>query len=73
MERLIRRNDKNSQAEHGSTRRFKSQRSQSSISSISDVFAGEATSEGHSDLSVSGMKLRSEKSLHGDEGRNAEA
>ena len=43
-----------------STRRFKSRRSQSSTSSISDVFACEAVSEDHSDRSVSGMKLRSE-------------
>ena len=54
-------------------RRFKSRRSQSSISSISDVFACGATSEGHSDVSVRGMQLRSEKNLDGDEGRNAEA
>ena len=32
----------------GSTRRFKSRRSQSSISSNSDVFACEAAGEGHS-------------------------
>ena len=37
----------------GSTRRFRSRHSQSSISSSSDVFAFEATSEGHSNLSVS--------------------
>ena len=55
-----------------STQRFKSWSSESSISSISGVFACEATSEGHSDLSVSGKKLRSEKILDGDEGRNAE-
>ena len=48
-------------------------RSQSSISSISDVFACEATSEYHGDISVSGMKLRSEKNLDGDDGRNVEA
>ena len=57
----------------GSTQRFKSQSSESSISTISGVFACEATSEGHSDLSVSGKKLRSDKNLDGDEGRNAEA
>ena len=34
----------------GSTRRFKSRCSQSSISSISEVFACDAASEGHSDL-----------------------
>ena len=52
---------------------FKSLRSQSSISSISDALACGATSEGQSDLSVSGMKLRSERNIDGDEGRNAEA
>ena len=57
----------------GSTRRLKSRRSQSSISSVSDVFAGETASEGHCDLSVSGMKLKSEKNVNGDEGQNAEA
>ena len=56
----------------GSTRRFRSLRSQSSISSITDVFACEAASEGHSDLSVSGMNLRSEKNRDGDEERDAE-
>ena len=43
----------------GSTLRFKLRRSQSLISSIFNVFASGATSEGHSDLSVSGMKLES--------------
>ena len=57
----------------GSTRRFRSRRSQPSISRITDVFAGEAASEGHSDLSVSGMKLRSEKNRDGDDERDAEA
>ena len=57
----------------GSTLRFKSRRSQSSISSISDVFVCEQSSEGHSDLSVSGMKLRKEKNRDGDEKRDAEA
>ena len=52
----------------GSTRRFKSRRSQSSFGSISDVFACEATCEGHSDLSVREMKLRTEMILNGDEG-----
>ena len=37
----------------GSTRKFKPRRNQSSISSVSDVFAGEATSKGQADLSVS--------------------
>ena len=57
----------------GSTRRFKSQHSQSSISSITDVFASEKASEGHCDFSVSGMKLRSEKNRDGDEERDAES
>ena len=57
----------------GSTRKIKSRRSQSSVSSISDVFASETTSEGRSDLLVSRMKLRSEKYPDGEEVRNAEA
>ena len=57
----------------GSTRRLKSRRSQSSVSSISDVFACEPMNEGHGDLSVRGMKLRSENNLDGDEWRNAGA
>ena len=47
----------------GSTRRFESRRRQSSIGSICDVFACEAASEGHSDLSMSGMKLRKERRI----------
>ena len=57
----------------GSTRRFRSRRSQPSISSITDVFAGEAASEGSSDFSVSGMKLRSEKNRDGDDEEDAKA
>ena len=57
----------------GSTRRFISRRSQTSISSITDVIAWEAASEGHSDLSVCGMKLRSEKNRDGAEERETEA
>ena len=57
----------------GSTRRFKSRGSQSSIGRISDVFACEAASEGHSDLSVTGMKLGKKKDRYFDEGRDAEA
>ena len=57
----------------GSTRKFKSRRSQSTISSVSDIFADDATAKGQAGLSVSGMKLRSEKNLNGDEGRSAEA
>ena len=54
------------------TRKFKTRRSQSTISSISDVFADEATTKGQADLSVSGMKLRSEKNLDGNQGRSLE-
>ena len=57
----------------GSTRRIKSQRSQSSVGSTSDVDVSEATNENRGDLLVSGMKLRSEKNLDGDDGGNAEA
>ena len=42
------------------TQKFKTRRSRSTISSISDVFADEATTRGQAGLSVSGMKLRSE-------------
>ena len=56
-----------------STRRFKSRRSQSSISSTTNVFACEAASEGHSDLSVSGLYLRKDKNRDGDEERDIEA
>ena len=47
----------------GSTRKFKTRRSQSSFSSASDVFADNESTKGQADLSVSGMKLRSEKNL----------
>ena len=57
----------------GSTRKFKTRRSQSSFSSASDVFAETESTEGQPDLSVSKMKLRSEKNLDGDQGRSAEA
>ena len=57
----------------GSTRKFKTRRSQSSFSSASDVFAETESTKGQPDLSVSGMKLRSEKNLDGDQGRSAEA
>ena len=43
------------------------------IRSVSDVFADEATTRDQAGLSVSGMKLRSEKNFNGDEGRSAEA
>ena len=57
----------------GSTRKFKTRRSQSSFSSASDVFAENESTKGQTDLSVSEMKLRSEKNLDGDQGRSAEA
>ena len=49
-----------------STRNFETRRSQSSFSSASDVFADNKSTKGHADLSVSEMKLRSEKNLDGD-------
>ena len=54
----------------GSTRKFKTRRSQSSFSSASDVFAGTESTKGQPDLSVSKMKLRSEKNLDGDQRMN---
>ena len=57
----------------GSTRKFKTRRSQSSFSSASDVFAETESTEGQPDLSVSEMKLRSEKDLDGHQRRSAEA
>ena len=51
---------------------FKTRRSQSTVSSISDVFADEATTKIQPGLSVSGMKLRSEKNLDGNQGRSGE-
>ena len=57
----------------GSTRKFKTRHSQSSFSSASDVFAENESTKGQPDLSVSEMKLRSEKNLDGDQRRSAEA
>ena len=57
----------------GTTRKFKTRRSRSTISTVSDVFADEAMTRDQAGLSVSGMKLRSEKNLNGDEGGSAEA
>ena len=57
----------------GSTRKFRTRRSQSSFSSASDVFAENESTKGQADLSVSEMKLRSEKNLYVDQGRSAEA
>ena len=56
----------------GSTRKFKTRRSQSSFSSASDAFAEDESTKGQPDLSVSEMKLRSEKNLDGNQGRSAE-
>ena len=56
----------------GSTQKFKTRRRQSSFSSASDVFAETESTKGQPDLSVSEMKLRSEKNLDGDQGRSAE-
>ena len=55
----------------GSTRKFKTSRSQSSFSSVSDVFADNESTKGQADLSVNGMRLRSEKNLDGSQGRSA--
>ena len=57
----------------GSTRKFKTRRSRSSFSSASDVFAETELTIGQLDLSVSEMKLKSEKNLDGDQGRSSEA
>ena len=57
----------------GSTRKFRTRRSQSSFSSVLDVFADNGSTKGQADLSVSEMKLRSEKNLDGNQRRNAEA
>ena len=57
----------------GSTQKFKTRRSQSSFSSASDVFAETESTKGQPDLSVSEMRLRSEKNLDGDQRRSAEA
>ena len=57
----------------GSTRKFRTRRSQSSLSSASDVFTDNEPNKGQADLSVSGMKLRSEKYLDSNQGRSVEA
>ena len=56
----------------GSTRKFKTRRSQSSFRSASDVFADNESTKGQADLSVNGMRLRSEKNLAGSQERSAE-
>ena len=58
---------------NGNTQKFKTRRSQSSFSSASDVFADNESTKGQADLSVNGMRLRSEKNLDGSQGRSAEA
>ena len=57
----------------GSTRKFRTRRSQTSFSSASDAFAEDEPTKGQPDLSVIEMKLRSEKNLDGNQGRSAEA
>ena len=51
---------------------FKTRRSQPSFRSASDVFADNQPIKGQADLSVRGMKLRSEKNLDGNQGRSAD-
>ena len=53
-------------------RKFKTRRSQSTASSISDVFADKAETKGQAGLSVSGMKLRGQNNLDGNQGRSGE-
>ena len=57
----------------GSMRKFKTRRSQSSFSSVSDVFDANESTKRQADLSMSGMKQRSEKNLDGNEGQSAES
>ena len=57
----------------GSTQKFRTRRSQSSFSSFSNVFADNESTKVQADLSVSGMKLRSDKNLDGNQGQSAEA
>ena len=64
---------KNPRPSTGSTRKFKTRRSQSSFSSVSDIFVDDGTTKGEAGLSVSGMKLKSEKNHDGNQVRSAEA
>ena len=57
----------------GSTRKFRTRRSQTSFSCASDAFAEDESTKGQPDLSVSEMKLRSEKNLDGNQRRSAVA
>ena len=54
----------------GSTRKFRTRHSQTSFSSASDAFAEDESTKGQPDLSVSEMKLRSEKNLDGNQRRS---
>ena len=56
----------------GSTRKFRTRRSQTSFSSASDAFAEDESIKGQPDLSVTEMKLRWEKNHDGNQGRSAE-
>ena len=57
----------------GSTRKFRTRRSQTSFSSASDAFAEDESIKGQPDLSVTEMKLRSEKNLDGRKNLNRRA
>ena len=57
----------------GSTRKFRTRRSQSSVSSVPVVFDDNESTKGQADLSVSEMKLKSEKNLDGNQGRSADS
>ena len=57
----------------GSTRKFRTRRSQTSFSSASVAFTEDESIKGQPDLSVTEMKLRSEKNLNGNQRRSAEA
>ena len=70
---LVRKQHKIPRLSKGITRKFRTRRSQSSFSSVSDVFADNGSTKGQADISVSEMKLRSEKNLDGNQRRNAEA
>ena len=57
----------------GVMRKLRTRRSQSSVSSVPDVFADNESTKGQADLSVSKKKLRSGKNLDVNQGRSAEA
>ena len=54
---------KNPRLSKGSTRKFRTRRSQSSFSSVSDVFTDNESNKGQADLSVSRMKLARRASI----------